>query len=198
MTLDTNQKSSVIKNNIHNIFQDTHRQLISSKSRKIIIKRALPQRYHNAYYNKRNRFNRIKYNPSEYTEYDYDYLTAEKLRNRRRNQRRPVKFDEYHYDDYDYEQGFSKWKQQQRRNRNKYRIKNNNFNYYSSENLNDTIEHVTMIIKPRQQQQTMNPTTTTELTTMPSATNITNGTTQSTTIPNNTKAYTGYGKLLKL
>ncbi|XP_076261961.1 uncharacterized protein LOC143197419 [Rhynchophorus ferrugineus] len=196
--LETKNVTSPIHNDILNDsdkFPDSHKQIISPDQRKkVIIKRALPQRYRNAYYNKRNRPNRVKYHPAEYTEYDYDYLTTEKLRNRRRNHRRPIGFDyDDNYDDYDYEQRPHKWNPQKRRNRNKNRMRDNDFNNYSSENLNDNVEHVTMIVKPRQQQQTMMPTTTTEPTTTPSATNITNGTTQGTPTTNSSTTFTGYG-----
>lgn len=145
------------------------------------VKRAASSRYF-----KRNRYNIRRRIPEHFSDYDayYDYpsLNSNKRNKKRTQVRRPALNYDYDYD-YDFSRGggFNR-NQQRKRNKNKSR---RDPDYYSDEDVDNDIEPVTPLLKPRQQETT---TTTTEMTTT-QTTVITNG-----TITTNASVTNGYGK----
>lgn len=146
------------------------------------VKRAASSRYY-----KRNRYNIRRRNPEHFLDYDtyynYPILNSNKRNKKRTHQvRRPALNYDYDYD-YDFSRGGGLNRNQQRKkNRNKSR---RDPDYYSDEYVDDDIEPVTALLKPRQQETT---TTTTETTTT-QTTVITNG-----TITTNTSVTNVFGK----
>lgn len=145
------------------------------------VKRAASSRYF-----KRNRYNIRRRNPEHfldyYTYYDYPVLNSNKRNKKRTQVRRPALNYDYDYD-YDFSRGGGLNRNQLRK---KYKNKSRrNPDYYSDEDVDNDIEPVTTVLKPRQQETTS---TTTETTTT-QTTVITNG-----TITTNSSVTSVYGK----